>query len=108
MRELVIAAEAAVAQGNWHAALAIALTMPGICGRIENPSTSPKARFVQWYDRFLLKRNQAGIGATRIKNRANLEWPCLLDENPATGLGPRIIGLTDGQELAKRTRCAKD
>lgn len=47
MRELVIAAEAAVAQGNWHAALAIGLAMPGICGRIENPSKSPKGRFIR-------------------------------------------------------------
>ena len=43
MRELVIAAKAAVAQGTGHAALAIGLAMPDICGRIENPSKSPKA-----------------------------------------------------------------
>jgi hypothetical protein len=65
MRQLVIAAKAAVAQGTWHAALAIGLAMPDICGRIENPLKSPKARFVEWYDRFLLKRYQASIGATR-------------------------------------------
>ncbi|SFH43949.1 hypothetical protein SAMN05216299_1138 [Nitrosospira sp. Nsp14] len=65
MRQFVIAARAAVAQGNWYAALAIALTMPDICGRIENPSKSSKARFVEWYDRFLLKRYQANIGASR-------------------------------------------
>jgi hypothetical protein len=35
MRQLVIAAKAAVAQGNWYEALAIALTMPVIRGRVE-------------------------------------------------------------------------
>ncbi|WON73879.1 hypothetical protein [Nitrosospira sp. Is2] len=65
MHQFVTATKAAVAQGNWYAALAIALTMPDICGRIESPSKNPRERFVDWYDRFLLKRYQANIGANR-------------------------------------------
>ncbi|PTR16110.1 hypothetical protein C8R31_102124 [Nitrosospira sp. Nsp2] len=65
MHQFVTATKAAVAQGNWYAALAIALTMPDICGRTENPSKNSRARFVDWYDRFLLKRYQANIGPNR-------------------------------------------
>ena len=63
MQHFVDATRAAVAQGNWFAALALALTLPDICGRLENPTAGSQARFVAWYDRFLLGRYQSRIGA---------------------------------------------
>jgi hypothetical protein len=65
VQHFINATRAAVAQGNWYAALAVALTMPDICGRLESPSKGSQARFVDWYDRFLLKRYQANVGADR-------------------------------------------
>ena len=64
MQHFINATRKAVEQSNWYAALALALTMPDICGRIENPSKDSRsqARFVDWYDRFLLKRYQAIVG----------------------------------------------
>ena len=66
MYQFVIAARAAVAQGNWYAALALALTMPDICGRIESPSKGSQARFIDWHDRFLLKYYQTNVGADQV------------------------------------------
>ncbi len=65
MQHFVHAMRASVAQGNWYAALALALTLPDICGRLENPATGSQARFVAWYDRFLLGRYQSRIGPDR-------------------------------------------
>jgi hypothetical protein len=65
MQQFINATRAAVSQNNWHAALALALTLPDICGRLENPTLGSQARFVAWYDRFMLKRYQARIGADR-------------------------------------------
>lgn len=62
MQHLVDATRAALAQGNWYAALALALSLPDICGRLESPGAGSQARFVAWYDRFLLPRYQSHIG----------------------------------------------
>jgi hypothetical protein len=64
MQHFVGATRAAVSHRNWHAAVSLALTLPDICGRIESPSMDSQARFVAWYDRFLLKRYQRAVGPT--------------------------------------------
>jgi len=43
-----------------------------------------------------------------LRTVRTLNGPASSMKNPETGQGPPIIGLTDGQELAKRARCAKD
>ncbi len=64
MQRFIDATKMAVATGNWYAALSLALTMPDICGRLENPTARSQARFVAWFDKFLLKRYQAPVGAS--------------------------------------------
>ena len=66
MRNFIEATKAAVAAGNWYAALTIALTMPDICGRLEDPSKGSQARFVGWYDRYLLKCYQFEVGSSQM------------------------------------------
>ncbi|MGX9522024.1 hypothetical protein ACWX0P_24985 [Vibrio mediterranei] len=34
---------------DWYAALLTALTLPDICGRLENPQKQPRARYQKWY-----------------------------------------------------------
>lgn len=65
MQSFVDATRAAVAAKNWYAALALALTMPDICGRLEAPGTGSQARYVAWYDRYLLRRYQHPVGPSR-------------------------------------------
>ncbi len=38
---------------NWHAALFIALSMPDICGWLEDPKRKSGERFVDWFNRYL-------------------------------------------------------
>jgi hypothetical protein len=63
MQSFVEATRAAVAAKNWYAALALALTMPDICGRLEAPGAGSQARYVAWYDRHLLRRYQRPVGS---------------------------------------------
>lgn len=51
MKELVDAMRAAVEGGNWYAGLFIALALPDICGRIDDPGQkSVGARYAKWFD----------------------------------------------------------
>ena len=65
MQRFIDAAKIAVATENWYAALALALSMPDICGRLENPAAGSQARFVAWFDKFLLKHYQSRVGVNR-------------------------------------------
>lgn len=38
---------------NWYAALSIALTLPDICGGLENPSNKNRDRYVDWFENYL-------------------------------------------------------
>jgi len=62
MQHFIDAIRVAVTQNNWYAALSLALTMPDICGRLENPLMDSQARFVHWYNRYLLNRYQSPVG----------------------------------------------
>ena len=42
MQRFIDATKAAVATGNWYAAIALALTMPDICGRLKRPQKNHK------------------------------------------------------------------
>jgi hypothetical protein len=54
--------QSALSQENWYAALMIALTIPDICGRLENPKLKSQERFVKWYDQYLQSYYQSEIG----------------------------------------------
>jgi hypothetical protein len=55
MKHFVDAARKALHDRNWYAALAIALILPDICGRIENPNQKSMARFINWFKYTLLR-----------------------------------------------------
>ena len=49
----------AIDQQNWYAALAFALTLPDICGSVEQPDElSSKKRFVDWYNKYVTPKFQ--------------------------------------------------
>lgn len=54
MRELIASMEKSLENKNWYAALVIALIIPDICGKIDNPKKSPTARYPIWYDNMLI------------------------------------------------------
>jgi hypothetical protein len=51
MKHLTEAVRSAVKHENWHAALALALTLPDICSKANRPNAKSSQRFMQWVDR---------------------------------------------------------
>jgi len=43
----------ALENGCWFAALALALTLPDVCGVVEYPGTTVAERYISWYDRYI-------------------------------------------------------
>jgi hypothetical protein len=50
MKHLTDAVRSAVKHENWHAALALALTLPDICSKANRPNANSRQRFIQWVD----------------------------------------------------------
>jgi hypothetical protein len=68
MKAFINATREAICCNNWYAALALALTMPDICGRLEDPASSSTHRSKRWFNTYLLDRyqmNYAGEDAPR-------------------------------------------
>jgi len=53
MKHLLAALESALHAGNHYAALAIALTLPDICGWIEDPKQPSKQRCIAWFEKYM-------------------------------------------------------
>ena len=64
MERFTSAVERALRDANWYWALMIALTLPDICGWLEDPSLGSKARNVAWSRRFLEPRYTYRFGKT--------------------------------------------
>lgn len=50
INKIISDCEQALNSGLYFAALALALTLPDICGKAEYPNASNKKRYVDWYD----------------------------------------------------------
>jgi len=53
MRSLVAAVRLSLRTENWYSALFVALSMPDICGRLEDPKKPTGQRYVDWFRRYL-------------------------------------------------------
>lgn len=58
--------EKAVAEKNWYAALALALALPDICGKLESPAISSQKRYVAWFDKYLLRTYTVNMSGKTI------------------------------------------
>ncbi|WP_157042441.1 hypothetical protein [Novosphingobium aromaticivorans] len=47
---------ACASAGIWHAALALALSVPDICGGYDAPNAGSRARFVNWWNRHMAQK----------------------------------------------------
>jgi len=63
MKRFLRSIDLALSTHDWYGALSTALTLPDICGRIESPEQGSKARYVAWFDRYLLARYSMPVGA---------------------------------------------
>ncbi|MBE9190625.1 hypothetical protein IQ230_09675 [Gloeocapsopsis crepidinum LEGE 06123] len=53
MQHLIEAVEQALEQQNWYAALALALTLPDICGWLEQPQRKTGERYKEWFKKYM-------------------------------------------------------
>ncbi len=58
MEKYVEAIELSLSNQNWYSALALALTLPDICGWLEDPHARSQKRYEAWFDRYMLKHYQ--------------------------------------------------
>lgn len=68
MRRFTDAIRAAVRSENWYGALTMALTLPDLCGKLENPEGRSRARYVAWYSAWLEPTYTAFIGPQRVRH----------------------------------------
>lgn len=66
MERFARSVEAALIHNNWYCALAISLTLPDICGRLENPKDGSKERYIKWWDSYVLSKYQSVVGALGV------------------------------------------
>ena len=62
MKKFIHAVEFDLKTNNWYAALALSLTFPDVCGRLEAPDEAVGKRYVKWYDRFMLAKYSMNNG----------------------------------------------
>ncbi|WP_241331235.1 hypothetical protein [Burkholderia cenocepacia] len=67
MKRFTDAVRNAVAQENWYSALAIALTLPDLCAKLETPNEGSRVRYVRWYGEWVEAKYtfHAGLERTR-------------------------------------------
>jgi len=63
MKRFLNSVDIALRAKDWYGALSTALTLPDICGRIEAPEQSSKARYVDWFNRYLRDLYTSEIGS---------------------------------------------
>ena len=65
MKHLVDSVRSAISQQNWYAALSVALSLPDICAKLEDPMvTSPRKRYVGWFQKNLASCFQRKLDKT--------------------------------------------
>lgn len=65
MQRFTNAVRAAVEAENWYAALSMALSLPDVCGRLEQPTLGSKERYVSWCQRWLEPKYTSRLGPER-------------------------------------------
>lgn len=65
MKRFTDAVRSAVATKNWYGALAMALTLPDVCGRLEQPTVGSGARYAQWFGQWVQPIYTHLVGAAR-------------------------------------------
>lgn len=68
MKELIQAVEIALATRNWYGALAVALTLPDICGKIDAPTAGSRARYAQWFETYVGHKYVSYVGVDRQRH----------------------------------------
>ena len=64
MKRFTESVRSSISHKDWYVALATALTLPDVCGRLINPTLSSSARYTNWFDTWVAhdyKRKLRGV-----------------------------------------------
>lgn len=67
MQELINAVQISLQNKNWYSALFIALSLPDICSKLENPTQKSQARYILWFNKYLIDKYTFEVGAEHEK-----------------------------------------
>lgn len=56
LNDFISAARRAAEDDNWFAAVPLALTLPDVCGAIDEPDTRSRGRYIRWWDAYMARR----------------------------------------------------
>lgn len=59
MERFIQAIEKSIESENWYSALTLALTLPDICGRLNNPDSGSQKRFEGWFNKYMLNHYES-------------------------------------------------
>lgn len=62
VKQFIDAVMQSVKDENWYAALGLALLMPDICGKLEDPAAKSQKRYVDWYNHWMLPKYSVVFG----------------------------------------------
>lgn len=63
MDDFIQAIESALNSKNWYGALFIGLSVPDICGYLQNPEENSQDRYTKWFEDYMLQKYSVCIGA---------------------------------------------
>ena len=63
MNHFIEALESSLDTQNWYSVLFISLTLPDICGKIDEPNETSKKRTINWFNKYLKPIYTSNIGA---------------------------------------------
>jgi hypothetical protein len=66
MQQLIDSIESSINAENWYAALILALTLPDIAGKIDNPDSGSNKRYADWFDKYVGDKYKSKIGASQV------------------------------------------
>ncbi|KNZ41388.1 hypothetical protein [Acetobacterium bakii] len=59
MKKFINSVRLSIENKNWYSAIFIALSMPDICGKLARPNLGSQARYIEWFDSYLLELNSS-------------------------------------------------
>jgi hypothetical protein len=68
MKQLFDSVELAIRTENWYAALILALILPDIAGKIDNPDSDSNKRYADWFDKYVGDKYKLKIGPNHVEH----------------------------------------
>lgn len=68
MNHFISALETSLKTQNWYSVLFISLTLPDICGKIDEPNETSKKRTINWFNKYLKPTYTSNIGADHTEH----------------------------------------